>query len=283
MRPDFKHLLTERERHNSRWDSATKGQKRLQQKDESNVYEEWTPGTKIGIKKHYTGKSFKSKMLNENLTPLKNFLRESVGRVWDEVFAEISEACPDDSAVSGHIYDHLWGYVERSPQIRENGDVFGSRAYRTETPLYSTEKYPQLYVDPESGVLKECPRKPRQVSWKKKELAERLCYERKLSNGDFVVKVDGIWFKADLRSFPQPRLREPDDKHFDFWYEPVSYQDVYYSSTVTSKKDRSRSYMPWYGSSWEQTLTHYYGEPVYCHSLKQLNSTELRRHNLKND
>src|SRR5262249_44863964 len=51
------------------------------------------------------------KYLNENLAPLKRFLRSSVGRLWDKVFSEICEHIRVDSAVQKHVRDHLNDFV----------------------------------------------------------------------------------------------------------------------------------------------------------------------------
>jgi hypothetical protein len=47
------------------------------------------------------------KGLNENLAPLRRFLRSNVGRPWDKVFAEICEHLNFDSAVQLHIWQHI--------------------------------------------------------------------------------------------------------------------------------------------------------------------------------
>src|SRR5260221_6595553 len=52
------------------------------------------------------------KRLNENLAPLRRFLRKSVGRKWDDVYSEISAGLNVRSAVQKHVRDHLRDLVE---------------------------------------------------------------------------------------------------------------------------------------------------------------------------
>src|SRR5688500_11192928 len=47
------------------------------------------------------------KWLNENLAPLRRFLRSRCGRPWDEVYSEICQRINRDSAVQLHIWQHL--------------------------------------------------------------------------------------------------------------------------------------------------------------------------------
>jgi hypothetical protein len=50
--------------------------------------------------------------LNDNLAPLLRYLQQSVGRRWDDVYAELSQKL-DRSTVTGlHVFDHLWDYLE---------------------------------------------------------------------------------------------------------------------------------------------------------------------------
>jgi hypothetical protein len=46
------------------------------------------------------------KSLNENLAPLRRYLRSNVGRPWDKVFSEISQRISLNSAVQLHIWHH---------------------------------------------------------------------------------------------------------------------------------------------------------------------------------
>lgn len=51
------------------------------------------------------------KCLNENLSPLRRFLRSRVGRPWDKVYAEMSRNLKAANAVQQHVRDHVGDYV----------------------------------------------------------------------------------------------------------------------------------------------------------------------------
>lgn len=283
MRPDFKHLLTERERVHGHRPDEKKGHRKMTQKDESQDYEDWAPGGKVSMKKHHTGASKQTKSLNENLTPLTNFLRGSVGRRWDDVYAEIAEACPNDSAVSGHIYQHLWQFVELHPRIEDSETVYASSGWYGKEPLISHQTRPKFYVN-HDDILVECPKRHPYTSWKKKVAKERAAYERKLPNGNLAVKVKGIWYEAQLVPFPMPKLRLPDEKHDTYWYEDTFVYDEYVKySPYYQRVFQPGPFALIYESTRREKLEQYYGKPVYCHALRQLNSREIRQHNLKND
>src|SRR5688500_12073029 len=67
-----------------------------------------------GIGRPWRGRSGE-KFLNENLSPLRRFLRSSVGRPWDKVYGEICERINRNSAVQLHIWQHLVQYVCTNP------------------------------------------------------------------------------------------------------------------------------------------------------------------------
>jgi hypothetical protein len=97
---------------------------------------------------HVLRKSRKS--LNENLTPLKKYLRGQVGRPWNVVYREISERLRPTSAVQQHVRHHLWDFVERNPVMGRNGEVHhGSERSGWPMRLFRGD----LYVHPRTGLL----------------------------------------------------------------------------------------------------------------------------------
>ena len=58
------------------------------------------------------GEKHKATSFDDNLEPLLRFLQQSVGRRWDDVYAELSQKL-DRSTVTGlHVFDHLQQYLE---------------------------------------------------------------------------------------------------------------------------------------------------------------------------
>lgn len=89
------------------------------------------------------------KELNENLTPLKRYLRKNVGRPWNKVFSEICENIRVDNAVQKHVRSHVYHYVERNVIVE--GKVIFTRGILGVCELWNGD----LYVCPKSGLLKE--------------------------------------------------------------------------------------------------------------------------------
>ena len=89
------------------------------------------------------------KDLNENLSPLKRYLRKNVGRPWDKVFSEICKNIRVDNTVQKHVRSHVYHYVERNV-IVEGKEIF-TRGILGVCELWNGD----LYVCPKSGLLKE--------------------------------------------------------------------------------------------------------------------------------
>jgi len=165
MRSDFKKLLCERERRLGIGPPPPKGEKKKRQADEAQDYEDWAAGGKVSMKKSFYGLSRRTKELNENLTPLLNFLKKNIGRKWDDVYSEIKASCPSEGAVNAHIYQHLFQFVEKDAVIRNGipytpphrrfsryGGFKDEELYR----LTSYRPFVQFYVD-EKGILRPAP------------------------------------------------------------------------------------------------------------------------------
>jgi hypothetical protein len=130
-----------------------------------------------------------TKGLNENLAPLRRYLRSSVGRPWDKVYSEVCQQINRDSAVQLHVWQHLMWDVCVDPHV-VTGDVargaFTFRRYR-------------FYVDPKTGLLRENRnygyRRPRQSTTAVDHVAIDDRREYRM--------IDGIWYELELAPFPR--------------------------------------------------------------------------------
>ena len=120
------------------------------------------------------------------LAPLKRYLESKVGERWDDIYSEIRKKNSPDSTVGAHIYQHLWGFVERNPTYTEDGipcEPFVYKRWRQHYPL----KEGELYID-RNGYLAKVP-----VSPKANEPKRIVLYE--ISSNTFAVQnKKGIWF-----------------------------------------------------------------------------------------
>jgi hypothetical protein len=119
------------------------------------------------------------KHLNENLAPLRRFLRSRLGQPWDDVYGEICERINRDSAVQLHIWQHLMWEVARDPvQIERlrTRNYFGWRAL--------------FYVDPTSRRLCEMQHQSRHRQKPEPFLVE--------CGGRSFKQISGIWYEVEL-------------------------------------------------------------------------------------
>lgn len=294
----MKKLLCERERHQGHWADDNKGSLKDRQKDEVQDFEDWAPGGKISLGKNPYGRSRRNKSLNENLNPLRNFLKKSVGRKWDEVFSEINEVCPNDSAVNAHVYQHLYQYVQLHPLIID-GKVY--RPWHEQRtwyhngnqdelcPLEGSPTYPCLYVDPADGILRMAPhRQDRLREENRKKLKERERYEKWMDADHMAVKANDIWWEATLSPIPPERTEPFFDTEGHILRTEVRWPVIYDHYIITLDDDRA----PWPFKKKEKhrfgeadrvrALQTYYGKRVFCSKLRQLGSKEIRKMNLRN-
>lgn len=124
------------------------------------------------------------KYLNENLAPLRRFLRANVGRPWNKVYSEVCERINRDSAVQLHVWQHLTWEVCTNPYVIDG-------AVRP-----SAWRWYRFYVEPKTGLLRE-----------NKQWRQRCTLSIKAAQVPPAVKIDetreyrlleGLWFEIEL-------------------------------------------------------------------------------------
>lgn len=97
MRSDMSKVLVERPRLGRSWAKANQGDRFPRNLEDSPKRAPKCPD--------------KTKGLNENLGPLKRYLRSQVGRKWDDVYSDISKHLRPSNPVQQHVRDHLKDFV----------------------------------------------------------------------------------------------------------------------------------------------------------------------------
>jgi hypothetical protein len=126
MRPDMFKVIVERERGGPiRNYHHARNKKKFASKDleEALTYEGMQRRHKYFYNRH-------GKELNENLSPLKGFLRSRVGKPWNKVYSELNEFVNPRSAVQKHIREHVDSYVELHAIKDEHGNYSVISRYR---------------------------------------------------------------------------------------------------------------------------------------------------------
>lgn len=143
MRPDMVKVIVERERTGHIRDyHLARHKKKFNPKD----LEEAVTHEGMTRRHHYFWGD--RKLLNENLSPLKGFLRSRVGKPWNKVYSELNEFVNPKNPVQMHIRQHLDGYVEMHAKKDEYGNYYRQTRWAGRILLNPGE----LYVN-HAGIL----------------------------------------------------------------------------------------------------------------------------------
>jgi hypothetical protein len=275
VKKDMAKIIVERPRHKSRRATTDdpKGWKRRRHGRDCDL--EDLPTREKMTLRYDQGEQRKE--LNENLNPLKRFLRKNVGRPWDKVYSEICERISPNSTVQQHILQHVWDFVEKNTYLGEDGGVWVRGMYgSSDMPIGGSWRGETLYVHPVDGLLKKAERR----KWKMREPdpADKVRAEYPGNDGKQFHRINGIWYTVDVRPLPEKLsvvTRLPDTK------QPMVLPtreghlvDAILNQTLFSLT-RNRS--------WTNPLKEKYGKRVYAVSMKQSNGKELKMAGLAND
>lgn len=141
MRSDMFKVIVERPRWGARHAPSVKLKK------------DKNPHKRIGLKRHAWENAAYVKSLNENLAPLVRFIQRRVGRRWDDVFSEICAGLDTGSTVKMHVRQHLRDFVLFGISYGRFGELL-HEGHKL-SPDRRNAAWPEFYVDPEDGVLKD--------------------------------------------------------------------------------------------------------------------------------
>lgn len=206
--------------------------------------------------------------LNENLSPLRRYLRAQVGRPWNKVYSEIAENIDRRNTVQQHIYQHIDDFIAIHVERREDGSLVDLHQRYKRSELYQ-----ELYVDPRTGLIRL---NKNYRSWRRRsqeraraEQAEIDARCRIIDEDTRLLKLEGEWFEVKLATLPSWRvpivaegdkLRQPKlDTRFDM----VLKRNI-------SRLDERDERIALYGSSGR-----------YAASKRQLSRRELKAHGLR--
>jgi hypothetical protein len=136
---------------------------------------------------------WKTKWFGEHLGPLKRFLRSRCGHRWDDVYSEISQACPKTSATMIHIYQHLWGYVARNCFTGNDGKIYTRREH-TQAVVEVTSLTYLVYVD-EDGYLRPAPVRSRRTHRHTVTPTKPTAVER---DGKLFIRLGNTLYRVDV-------------------------------------------------------------------------------------
>lgn len=148
--------------------------------------------------------------LNENLAPLRRYLRAQVGRPWNKVFSEICAGIDGRNAVQQHIRQHIDDLIATKVEQRDRDLVDLHNRWR----FYgrTAALHQELYVDPRSGLIRT---NKRYLAWReyqienaKRAQKENEACRRILADDTQLHCLDGIWFHVSVGELPADCTRE---------------------------------------------------------------------------
>ena len=157
----------------------------------------------LGMRAGYAGR-----FLNENLAPLRRYLRAQVGRPWDKVFSEISAGIDRRNTVQQHIHQHIDDFIAIRVGVRDDRLIdLGSLS-----SFGSGELRQELYVDPRTGLIRvnKNYRTWRHVGDERREQerAQLIARRRILNDRTVLLRLDDLWFEITLAQLPPGRVIE---------------------------------------------------------------------------
>jgi len=148
--------------------------------------------------------------LNENLSPLRRYLRSQVGRPWDKVFGEICAHIDRRSTVQQHSHQHIEDFIAVQVK-RDNGRLFNLRELGSRFwPDKGLRQ--ELYVDPRSGLIRVNeeyrPWNRRRAERAGEHEAAIAARRRVIDAKTMLLKLEAGWFCVDVDSLPAWSTRE---------------------------------------------------------------------------
>lgn len=258
MRSDMYKVIVERPRN---WKGSYESAARLRDDLDGPMH--------LGMRAGYGGRH-----LNENLAPLRRYLRSQVGRPWRKVYSEISAGIDRRNTVQQHIYQHIDDFIAIDVGLRDGQllDLRADRAFGSKSGALRQE----LYVDPHTGLIrfnKEYRARYRErFERRQQEQAQLVARRRILNDRTVLLRIEDLWFEVTLAELPAAQTIEvkvdgqcKKKVVYEVRYD-VALRRTFARSTHDVGKERERLY----------------GSPdVYAVSKRQLSKRELKAHGLR--
>lgn len=144
-----------------------------------------------------------TKYFSDRLRPLFRFLDKQVGRLWDDVWSEISQVVPANGTMQVHARNHVFDFVEVRCLRGEDGRLYGCSDGRLR-PLDDPWGWTRLYVEPETRRLARLPARKRRRRNVISPEVKRAAYldgthPYPLEDGRLIQRFNEIWFFVQFR------------------------------------------------------------------------------------
>ena len=146
------------------------------------------------------------KDFSDKLGPLHGYLRRNCGRPWNDVFSEISRNLGRDGSpgINHIISTHL--NVAVNTWRGESGKVYEDNKYGA-YEVFTAYRNSEFYVEPETGILQESPRKKGQKALYRERKARQKVEVIPLSETSEYIMINNIWYYQEFSKSIDKRYR----------------------------------------------------------------------------
>ena len=214
------------------------------------------------------------KEFSEYFPPLEGMLRKNVGRPWNQVYSEVTEALHGGGAVIAHVRLHLLrDFVILQPLWvggKPHYPYHSFRGLRNGDPVPLSDVH---YVD-QMGILLYAEDTYRKSKWR---YTPKPTFERVPCDKDSAYyKLEGVWYRVYLKDLPSEK---PGSVVYDILLKKSFYVAEY--STGLSRRTWTPQSTVWRWSNDTRALSQVHGVPRYAYRKTQLGSREIRRAGLR--
>lgn len=179
------------------------------------------------------------KQPNENLRPLRRFLRSKIGQNWNKIYSEIMNGLNLNNAVQYHVWQHLIQFGEvQTKTYMEDGLIMGSGVLGPEVISDKGYNYrDEFYVDPRDGTLRCTEIKNRDTfrgNYKEREKSVLDNY-RYINKKKPLVQyhvIGGVWYEYQMRT-----ATEDESRAKSFFSHSLDFDTESFKSQYKWKKD----------------------------------------------
>ena len=258
MREDMHKVMVERPRRGKEGDATA-----------ARLREDFDGPMRLGMRAGYGYRG-----LNENLAPLRRYLRSQLGRPWNKVFSEICAGIDGRNTVQQHIHQHIHDFIAVDVEVRDGRLI--DVANRGGFLRRGRGIFQELYVDPRTGLI--CLNRhyisSRQdaAEYRKREAAEIAARRRTVGERTLLLRVEGIWYRVELGVLPKERVVDTviDSTRRRRMFAERRYDVVLRRAVTRSVQADLRQCKQLYGSM-----------DFYAQNKRQLSSREIKEHQLR--
>jgi len=271
MRKDMSKKIVESPCHGGGKEATKRDRARL--RDSSIESLEDSPKRESIRRKHRAWWSGKD--LVKNLNPLFRYLNKQKNRPWDDVYSEIRQEIKMDSKANDYILNAISFIVEQKVIMKDGVPYYSNPSFwrladRENLPIvsYSNGSYNQMYVDPDTGILKMAPQREERA---KRKRDSDILYD---DNDNLIQyhRIKGIWYEIKFREMEDKDIRNRNPETQEMlpeWNWRVTCSDILDPDQSYSK---SHLYSP-YIREWER----HYGSRIVPINKRQMNSKEIKQ------